>query len=168
MEDRARDSAKLQARRSAMSAARRCHECDEEALGHCPDCHRGFCQDHFPKQQHSPCAEQQMRLAQTQVCYICGTQVYPDQWSLSRTTHYIDEYRCAGCGRHICDELHTQRKSEHVNIIRENLRGHRYQVTTRYCDLCSPFYRIGGIKGLTRWLAIAGTVAAGVFFYLHP
>ena len=168
MEDRARDTAKLQARRNVMSAARRCHECDEEALGHCPDCHRGFCQDHFPKQQHSPCAEQQMRLAQTQVCYICGTQVYPDQWSLSRTTHYIDEFRCGGCGRHVCDELHTQRKTEHVNIIREGLRGHRYQITTRYCDLCSPFYRMGGIKGLARWIVVAGTVAVGVLFYLHP
>ncbi|HLX58830.1 MAG TPA: hypothetical protein VKR83_17560 [Ktedonobacteraceae bacterium] len=163
------DTAKLQARRNnAISAAKRCHECNEEALGRCPDCHKGFCQDHFPKQQHSPCAEKQMRLAQTQVCYICGTQVYPDQWSLSRTSHYIDEFRCGGCGRHICDALHTQRKSENVSIIREGLRGHRYQVTIRYCGLCSPFYSIGGIKGLTRWLVVLGTIAAGVLFYLHP
>jgi hypothetical protein len=109
-----------------------------------------------------------MRLAQTQVCYICGAQVYPDQWSLSRTSHCIDEYRCQGCGRHVCDELHTQRKTEHINVVREGLRGHRYQITTRYCALCSPFYRIGGIRGLTRWLVIAGTAGAAVFFYLHP
>jgi len=72
------DTAKHQTHRKVMEAARRCHECDQEALGRCPDCHKGFCQDHFPKQQHSPCAEKQMHLALTQVCYVCGTQVYPD------------------------------------------------------------------------------------------
>ncbi len=163
-----RDTADLQAHRNAIVAARRCHECNEEALGRCPDCRKGLCQDHFPKQQHSPCAEKQMKLAQTQVCYVCGTQVYPDQWSLSRTSHYIDNYRCQGCGRYICDELHTQRKSESVSIVREGLRGHRYQNTVRYCDLCSPLYRLGGIKGLTRWIVVAGTVLAGIFFYFHP
>lgn len=162
------DTGQMRAYRQLAMHTRRCHECNEEALGHCPDCHQGFCQDHFPKQQHSPCAEKQMRMAQTQVCYICGAQVYPDQWSLSRTSHYIDEYLCNGCGRHVCDELHTQRKAEHVNVVREGLRGHRYQVTTRYCNLCSPFYRIGGIKGLARWFVVAGTVVGSIFFYLHP
>lgn len=151
-----------------MPPARRCHECHEEALGRCPDCHQGFCQDHFPKQQHSPCAEKQMRLAQTQACYVCGTHVYPDQWSISRTSHYIDEYCCQGCGRYICDELHTQRKSETINIVREGLRGHRYQITNRYCGLCAPFSRVGGLRGLARMLVVAGTVVLGVFFYLHP
>ena len=108
----------------AIHAKRRCHECDEEALGRCPDCHHGFCQDHFPKQQHSPCAEQQMRIAQTQACYVCGTQVYPDQWSLSRTSHFVDQFICKGCGRYVCDELHTQRKTDDVVITREGLRGH--------------------------------------------
>ncbi len=169
MRDIDREAARQQERRNNLvTATRRCHECDEEALGHCPDCRQGFCQDHFPKQQHSPCAEKQMILAQTQVCYICGRQVYPDQWSLSRTSHYIDEFRCEGCGRHVCDELHTRRKTENVSIIREGFRGHRYQSTTRYCDLCSPFYRIGGIKGLTRWAVAVGTVIVGVLFYLHP
>jgi len=106
-------------------AARRCHECNEEALGRCPDCHFGFCQEHFPKQQHSPCAERQMRLALTQVCYVCGAQVYPDQWSISKTSHYVDQYTCQGCGRYICDELHTQHKTEEIVITREGLRGHR-------------------------------------------
>ena len=152
----------------ALNSARRCRECNEEALGRCPDCHRGLCQEHFPKQQHSPCAEKQMKMAQTQVCYVCGTPVYPDQWSMSRTSHFIDQYRCQGCGRHICDELHTQRKTENVSIVREGLRGHRYQYTVRYCDLCSPLYRIGGLKGLLRGAVVAGTVVAGVFFYLHP
>lgn len=168
MENVSQETGQTRAYRQVATHTRRCRECNEEALGHCPDCHQGFCQDHFPKHQHSPCAEKQMRLAQTQVCYICGAQVYPDQWSLSRTSHYIDEYLCKGCGRYICDELHTQRKTEHVSVVREGLRGHRYQIITRYCNLCSPLSRIGGIKGLARWLVAAGTVAASVFFYLHP
>lgn len=153
-----------------LRARRQCRECDEEALGRCPDCHFSFCQEHFPKQQHSPCAEKQMKLAQTQVCYVCGIQVYPDQWSLSKTVHYVDQYVCSGCGRHICDELHTQHKSENVVVVRDGLRGHRYQHIVRYCDLCSPFHSIGGIRGLTRLIIAVGTVAAIVlfFFYLHP
>src|SRR5258708_21119100 len=46
-----RESSESQARRSSAPQPPRCHECNEEALGHCPDCHRGLCQDHFPKQQ---------------------------------------------------------------------------------------------------------------------
>lgn len=151
-----------------MSAARRCHECSEEALGRCPDCRRGFCQEHFPKQQHSPCAEKQMKLAQTQVCYVCGAQVYPDQWSISRTSHFIDQYTCKGCGRYICDELHTQRKVDDVVVAREGLRGHRYQHTTRYCDLCSPISTFGGLKGVARWAVVAGTIIASILFYFRP
>jgi hypothetical protein len=157
-----------QMQRRIFNSSRRCHECDEEALGRCPDCHYGFCQEHFPKQQHSPCAETQMRLAQIQVCYVCGRQVYPDQWSLSRTSHYVDAYSCRGCGHHICNELHTERKIEHIRIEREGLRGHRYQHTHRYCDACTPFYRIGGLKGLMRILVAVGTVAAVFFLYTHP
>ncbi|QBD78306.1 hypothetical protein EPA93_20805 [Ktedonosporobacter rubrisoli] len=154
--------------RQSVTATRRCHECNEEALGRCPDCHYGFCQDHFPKQQHSPCAEKQMKMAQVQVCYVCGTQVYPDQWSISRTSHFVDPFTCRGCGRYICDELHTKRKAEEVIIIREGMRGHRYQYTNRYCDLCSPFYRVGGVKNLTRLIVGAGTVVAAIIFFLHP
>ncbi|GHO84284.1 hypothetical protein [Dictyobacter formicarum] len=152
----------------SVSAARRCHECSEEALGRCPDCHMCFCQEHFPKQQHSPCAEKQMKLSQTQVCYVCGTQVYPDQWSLSKTTHYVDQSTCRGCGRYICDDLHTQSKDEDVIISREGLRGHRYQYINRYCDMCSPLSRVGGIRGIARGVVVVGTIAAAVFFYLHP
>ncbi len=151
-----------------MNPTRQCHECSEEALGRCPDCRQAFCQEHFPKHQHSPCAEKQMKLAQSQVCYVCGTQVYPDQWSTSRTTHYVDQSTCKGCGRYICDNLHTQRKDEDVVILREGLRGHRYQYVNRYCDLCSPIYRIGGLRGLSYMLVVIGTVAVGVFFVLHP
>lgn len=151
-----------------VSAARRCHECSEEALGRCPDCHQCFCLEHFPKQQHSPCAEKQLKLTQSQVCYVCGTQVYPDQWSISKTTHYVDQGTCNGCGRYICDDLHTQSKDEDVIISREGLRSHRYQYIQRYCDLCSPLQRVGGIRGLGRAIAVIGTIAATVFFYFHP
>jgi hypothetical protein len=48
------------------------------------------------------------------------------------------------------------------------LRGHRYQYINRYCDLCSPFHRLGGLKGLLRSLVVVGTIAAVIFFYLHP
>lgn len=109
-----------------------------------------------------------MRLALTQVCYVCGTQVYPDQWSLSRTSHYIDNYTCRGCGRHVCDELHTQRKAEHLAVVRDGMRGHRYQHITRYCDACAPVYRLGGVKGLTRWFVAVATVGLVILFYFHP
>ena len=117
---------------------------------------------------HSPCAQKYMKQAQTQVCYVCGAQVYPDQWSLSRTSHRIDNFTCNGCGRYICDEQHTRIKNEQISVVREGLRGHRYQITSRYCELCAPIYRVGGIKGLTRLVVLAGTVFAGIFFYLHP
>lgn len=109
-----------------------------------------------------------MKLAQTQVCYVCGTQVYPDQWSTSRTSHYVDPAKCKGCGRHICDDLHTRSKSEDVIISREGLRGHRYQFVNRYCDTCSPIRGIGGLRGLTSALVVLGTIAATYFFLLHP
>lgn len=161
------NSAEVKRRQYIINPARRCHECSEEALGRCPDCRHSFCQDHFPKHQHSPCAQKQMKQAQTQVCYVCSTQVYPDQWSTSPTAHFIDQSRCKGCGRHVCDELHTQRKVDDVHIAREGLRGHRYQYISRYCDLCSPLYRLGGIKGLGRWIVVIGTVALTIFFYIH-
>src|SRR5579875_1791914 len=155
-------------RQQALSLSRRCRECEQEALGRCPDCHRSFCQEHFPKQQHSPCAERQLRLAEIQVCYVCGVPVYPDQWSISRTSHFIDQYRCKGCGRYICEELHTRKKDEDVVIVREGLRGHRYQYVVRYCDLCAPLSYVGGLKGLARWVTLLGTIAALVFFHFHP
>jgi hypothetical protein len=151
-----------------INASRRCHECDEEALGRCPDCHFGFCQDHFPKQQHAPCAEKQIKLVRTQVCYVCGAQIYPDQWSLSKTAHVVDEFICHGCNRYICDELHTKYKTESLAVIREGLRGHRYQYINRYCDLCAPFNNIGGIKGFTQVIIVIATLAATIFFFFHP
>ena len=162
------EKTEFKARRSTTQAVPSCHECSQEALGRCLDCHRRLCMDHFPRQQHSPCAQKQMKLAQTQVCYVCGSQVYPDQWSLAPTSHCIDNCSCNGCGRYICEELHTKRKREQTSVVREGLRGHRYQHTTRYCDLCAPFYRVGGLKGLARLIVLAGTIVAGILFYLHP
>ena len=162
------DTTDIKARKSSTPPVPTCRECREEALGKCPDCHSGLCMEHFPRQQHSPCAQKQMKLVQSQVCYVCGIQVYPDQWSLARTSHRIDNFSCSGCGRYICDELHTKRKREQVSVVREGLRGHRYQFTTRYCHLCAPFYRIGGIKGLARLVVLAGTIVVGILFYIHP
>ena len=109
-----------------------------------------------------------MKLALTQACYVCGTQVYPDQWSFSKTSHYIDQASCRGCSRYICDDLHTSHKTEEVVIVREGMRGHRYQYISRYCDLCTPLAVFGGIKGLARGIVVIGTIAVGVFFiYTH-
>lgn len=162
------DTSELKRYTRPITGTRRCHECNEEALGRCPDCHLGFCQEHFPKQQHAPCAEKQMRMAQLQVCYVCGNQVYPDQWSISKTSHFVDPALCKGCGRYVCNELHTKHKTEDVVVVREGMRGHRYQYINRYCDLCAPLYRIGGMKGTMRVLVALGTIAAAVFFYFHP
>ena len=151
-----------------VNKVRHCHECKEDAFGRCPDCHFSFCQEHFPKQQHSPCATRQMKMAQTQVCYVCGIQVYPDQWSHSTTSHFVDQFTCLGCGRYICEGLHTKRKTEDVVIIREGMRGHRYQYYHRYCDLCKPLYLVKGITGLAYVMVVAGTILATIFFSIHP
>ena len=108
-----------------------------------------------------------MKMEQTQLCYECGRQVRPEQWSLSKTFHMVDQFVCQGCGWYVCDDLHTQRRTEDVVITREGVRGHRYLYITRYFDLCAPFYPVGGIIGLVRILVIVGTVAATVFFYFH-
>src|SRR5690242_14018678 len=105
--------------RRRVSSLPHCHECNAEAFGRCPDCTNRFCLDHFPKHQHSPCAEKQMRLAIEQACYICGAQVYPDQWSVAQTSHYIDQGTCNNCGRYICDTSHTRQKTEEVVVMRE-------------------------------------------------
>ena len=155
------EKTELKAKRSSAPPVRSCHECSEEALGRCPHCHKSLCMDHFPRMLHAPCAQKYMKQAQTHVCYVCGARVNPDQWSLSRTSHRIDNFSCNGCGRYICDEHHTKIKKERISVV-------RYQVTSRYCELCAPFSRVGGIKGLSYLVVLAGTVIAGIFFYFHP
>ncbi len=162
------DTTRSTAKRNSVPQIRHCHECNEEALGRCSLCHHNLCMDHFPRMLHAPCAQKYMKHAQTHVCYVCGTRVNPDQWSLSRTSHRIDTFSCKGCGRYICDERHTKVKKEQVTVVREGLRGHRYQITSRYCELCAPTSRIGGIKGLAYLVVLAGTILAGIFFYFHP
>jgi hypothetical protein len=154
--------------RHHLDVRRFCPVCNEEAFGHCPDCGKGFCGRHFPKQQHSPCAEKHMKFSRQQVCYVCGTQVYPDQWSVSQTAHYIDRFKCNGCDRYICDDGHTRSKSAEVVIVRKGLRGQRYQYVIRYCDLCYPLRNIGGIKRVVQGVVVISTIVAGIFFYLHP
>lgn len=151
-----------------LNGGHHCQECNEGAFGRCPDCGRGFCLEHFPIRQHSPCAEKHMKLSHKQACYVCGAQVFPDQWSVSQISHYIDQAKCHGCGRYICDDLHTQSKSEQVTIVHQGLRGYRYQYIIRYCDLCHAFRGIGGIKRAVQGIVVIGTIAAGLFFYFHP
>ena len=62
-----------------------------------------------------------MKLTQTQVCYVCGTPVYPDQWSLSRTSHLIDNYRyqyvvtdLPGSAEDVLDETYLRCDQENV------------------------------------------------------
>lgn len=162
------ETTELKAKRSSAPPTHSCHECSEEALGRCPHCHKSLCMDHFPRMLHTPCAQKYMRQAQTLVCYVCGTPVNPDQWSLSWTSHRIDNFTCNGCDRYICDEHHTKVKKGQISVVREGLRGHRYQVTSRYCELCAPTQRIGGIKTLSYLVVFAGTVLAGIFFHFHP
>jgi hypothetical protein len=144
-----------------------CSECSKEALGRCPDCHKRFCQDHFPKQQHTPCVEKQAELAPLQICYVCNEQVYPKQWSLSKTTHFIDQTRCAGCKRYVCDEKHTKKKGTSPKIILDGMQSHRYEYVERYCGICAPLSAFGGLRGLGYW--IAGLTTAGLlsFYLLH-
>ena len=88
----------------------------------------------------------------------------PSAYSSTRFAEYMSSMkniRCAVMGFSLDETILS-------TAIEGFHRGHRYQITTRYCDLCSPFYRMGGIKGLARWIVVAGTVAAGVLFYLHP
>jgi hypothetical protein len=94
-------------------------------------------------------------------CYVCGVAVEPRQWSGSLFAHYIDYSRCAGCHRYICDERHTRRREEAIEIVRDGSRSQRYSVTRRYCELCAPLRPVGGIIGLSRWVvAIGGAVTA--------
>lgn len=135
-----------------------CTECGLASAGRCPTCHRHLCMDHFPRDEHVPCAATLQKQAAKHICYVCGTPVYPQQWSATPFAHYIDSYACAGCGRPVCDELHTKLREEEVEIQRDGLRSARYYNTRRYCDTCAPLRRVGGLNGAVR-LAVG---AAGV------
>lgn len=137
-----------------------CRECGLQSAGRCPTCRRELCVDHFPCDGHEPCATRLERRAQEYVCYVCGAPALPRQWSSEVFAHYVDRHVCAGCNRPICDERHTRLIEEDVRIQPDGLRSHRYHITRRYCTLCAPLHRVGGLLGAARLLVGGGGVAA--------
>jgi hypothetical protein len=151
---------------AAAYPARSCNECELQAAGRCPTCRRALCMDHFPLEEHQPCAARLVEEAARRICYVCGTPVVPQQWSTAVFAHYIDSQKCAGCGRYVCAERHTKRRDEVVQLARDGLRSNRYHMTVRYCDICAPVRRFGGLVGVTWWvvgLALAGAAAFFLF-----
>jgi hypothetical protein len=73
--------------------------------------------------------------------------------------------RCSGCGRYICDALHTRFRSERVELVKDSLRSQRYHRVERYCDACAPLRGVGGVLGMGRLVA-ALTVATTVAFFI--
>ena len=121
-----------------------CNECGLASSGRCPACHRHLCSEHFARADHEPCATRMRTHAEDYRCYVCGVEVEPRQWSGSMFAHYIDYSRCYGCRRYICDEQHTRRREEAIEIVRDGTRSQRYSVTRRYCHLCAPLRPVGG------------------------
>lgn len=145
-----------------------CAECGIEAGGRCPTCHRSLCLDHFPLNEHQPCAQRLLSHRDNYVCYVCGVPVLPQQWSTTAFAHYIDPYTCHGCKRHICDDPHTSRSEESIELVRDGLRSHRYHVTRRYCAVCAPFQHFGGIRGIVSWgVGVASVAAVVALIVLH-
>lgn len=127
-----------------------CVECGLASAGRCPTCHHSLCMDHFGLEDHQPCATRLIQHAADYACYVCGSPVIPQQWSTAVFAHYIDSYTCAGCRRYICENQHTRIRDESVEIARDGLRSHRYHITQRYCDVCAPLQRLGGLRGASR------------------
>lgn len=127
--------------------------------------------DHFGYEDHHPCRERVAANTRNAACYVCGAPAPPRQWSTQLFAHYIDSGKCAGCGRPVCDALHTRVREVRVEIHQDALRSHRYFVTRRFCDRCAPWHRLGGIHGAVRFgvgIAVTAAVAiAGVLIYLH-
>jgi hypothetical protein len=103
--------------------------------------------------------------AQERTCYVCGVPVTPEQWSATRFLHYVDTGTCHGCGRYICDVLHTRSRDDRIELINESLRGQRYHQLDRYCAACAPVRRVGGIVGAGRVVALI-TIAAAVALFI--
>ncbi len=143
-----------------------CHECSLEAGGRCPSCHNLLCIEHFPRHNHKPCATNLATHHEDYVCYVCGDSIVPEQWSSALFAHYIDTHSCLGCNRYICDK-HTRRRDEQVQITQDGLRGHRYHITARSCELCAPLYRLGGLVGVSWWAAGLVTVVFTGWFLFH-
>ena len=142
-----------------------CNECELQGAARCPTCRHSLCIDHFPLDQHEPCASQVAAGAAGSVCYVCGVRVSPVQWSASPYAHYVDTQRCAGCARPICPTRHTRVRGEALKVVRDGLHSSRYHVTQRYCAICAPVRRFGGIVGAA-WWASGATVALAAAFFL--
>ena len=143
-----------------------CFECGLRAAGRCPTCRHGLCVEHFPLDAHEPCASRLETEMGARVCYRCAAPVTPHQWSAEVYAHYVDTQRCAGCGRYVCAQRHTRVLDEFVRLERDGLRSNRYHTTLRYCALCAPVRRLGGLVGATWWsvsLFIAGCTALFLF-----
>jgi hypothetical protein len=123
--------------------------------------------DHFGRPEHQPCATRLAATAEERVCYVCGAPVRPQQWSTSPYSHFVDSGACKGCGRYICDLHHTALQDERVDLVRDNLRSQRYHITHRYCSVCAPLRRVGGLVGAVRWSSLVLTLAGTVVFALQ-
>jgi hypothetical protein len=143
-----------------------CAVCDLEAAGRCPGCHHSLCMEHFPRHAHAPCARQLAHHQSDFLCYVCGDPIVPEQWSTAVFAHYVDTHTCTGCNRFVCDK-HTSRRDEQVKIVQDSLRGHRYHMTIRTCDLCAPFRSAGGLIGVSWWVAGFATVLLTGWFLFH-
>src|SRR5580765_6702532 len=143
-----------------------CRECGIQSVARCPSCRRALCLDHFPRDEHQPCAARLRDEAIRYSCYICGAPSLPQQWSSTSFAHYIDPHTCAGCGRYICDEHHTRLRIEGVELAHNGLRSQRYHVTRRYCGICAPLRHVGGLRGAVFWLVgmCAAAVAGGLWY----
>ncbi len=144
-----------------------CAECGIESAGRCPTCRRNLCVDHFGCAEHQPCATNLLTRYNERICYICGVPVRPDQWSTSSFSHYVDDGKCTGCRRYICDSLHTRFRTERVDLVKDSMRSQRYHVQERYCDVCAPVRNIGGIVGAGRLAAILVVIVALAFFIVR-
>ncbi len=144
-----------------------CTECGLEAGGRCPTCRRRLCVDHFGLSEHAPCAQRHAERPDEHLCYVCGVPVHPQQWSTSIFAHYTDASMCHGCRRYICDEQHTRLRDETVEIVRDGLRSHRYHVTRRYCGLCAPLRRVGGLRGASWWVVGLGALGVAAAFIVQ-
>lgn len=148
-----------------VSASDSCYECELQAAGRCPTCRHSLCMDHFPLDAHDPCMAQLADSVKGRMCYVCADPVMPKQWSTAIFAHYVDAFTCAGCGRHICAQ-HTRMRDEVVKLDREGLRSNRYHTAIRYCDLCAPVRRFGGLVGAAWWLVgLASAGAAAIFLF---
>ena len=58
-------------------------------------------------------------------------------------------------------------RDEVVKIDRAGLRSNRFHTTMRYCDLCAPLRRAGGLVGATWWAVGLASAGAAAFFLFH-